>query len=186
MRTLYRHLACCMFVVTCAFAAHAHEQYLPTPIGDYVLAAVNEYALAFDAFEMDLPMVNHPMTNGDYSVECRVLFVDGKNLLRRTKGDVNRYLAASDVLNDLVKKYFTLKYEGLEYEVFLSKYLAGDIRHDLNGDPVFLVWLRQQIESLEEGVYRPDVNMIKVQIEAKGDFRLNLIERFRASLPDDE
>ena len=47
-------------------------------------------------------------------------------------------MMAGDILNDLVREYFVLKYEDDDYEDFLSKYLLGDVRHALNDDPVFL------------------------------------------------
>lgn len=185
MKSHLRLAICFVLVMTCAIVSWAHEQYLPTSIGDYVLAAVNEYAFAFDPLEMSLPVKGQPRINGNYSVGCRVLFVDGKNLHRKTKGDVDRYLTACDILNDLVREYFVLKYEDDDYEDFLSKYLRGDVRHALNDDPAFLVWLCQRIDDMDDDVYHPDLEMVKVQIEARGDFRNDLIGRYRASLPDE-
>ena len=185
MKPRSRLVICFALVTTCVIASWAHEQYLPTQIGDYVLAAVDEYALAFDPLEMSLPVKGRPLANGDYSVECRVLFVDGKNRHRKTKEDVDRYLMAGDILNELVKEYLVLKYEGLGYEDFLSKYLIGDVRHALNGDPAFLVWLCRRINGMDDDVYHPDLEMVKVQIEARGDFKKDLIDHYRASLPDE-
>ena len=94
-------------------------------------------------------------------------------------------MMAGDILNELVKEYLVLKYEGLDYEDFLSMYFLGDVRHALNDDQVFLDWLCQRIDGMDDDVYHPDIEMVKVQIEARGDFKKDLIDHYRASLPDE-
>lgn len=137
-------------------------------IGDFSLVTLGKYTFSTPVV-VDLAPTNAPSTNVTCAVRCQVIYVDGDVQTPTNELELEKLRQTGDWLTAQLKDFIADNYRGAEYEDLVRRYYEGAIGIDL--DQRFPAYVREQMAEVDL-----DIEVVKVQIFAEGDFRRALIE----------
>ena len=155
-----------MLLTASAFAMV--PQFGLNAIGDFSLVTLGKYTFSTPVV-VDLAPTNAPSTNVTCAVRCQVIYVDGDVQAPTNELELEKLRQTGDWLTGQLRDFIADNYRGAEYDDLVRRYYEGAIGIDL--DQRFPTYVRERME--EVGL---DIEVVKVQIFAEGDFRRALIE----------